>query len=800
MLLGTRTQLLASAAVGLAIGTPAYAQDAPQPASPAAAPAPPASAQATVSEGTTGSNQGTNNAPSDAIIVTAQKRVEVLAKVPQSVTVVGEQTLDRHQATNLQDYLALIPGLSLTGETRGVSRITLRGINTGGVASTVGVYVDDVPFGSSSGLANGAILAGDFDTFDVARLEVLRGPQGTLYGASSLGGVLKFVTNAPNPRGLEARGEVGLENVKGGEMGYHGAAMVNVPLSDKAAIRVSGFYRKDGGFIDSIGNNPLPNLIDPAHPLYAGTLVDKNLNGVKTFGGRASVLVNASDNFSIRLGAILQNINNAGSDYVEVDPVTLKPLYGDVTQSRYLPEWTHVKYRIYSAVEDWNIGFANLTSSTSYEKFSETFQRDWTLALLGPGLPPLAQILSLPPEFGGFFGPRPVTAALRQQTGTNKFTQEFRLASPDNDKFEWLLGAYYTHEKSHIDPQNAYPVDIPTGEIATDLPILYQIFLRSKYREYAAFANGTIHFTPQLDLTLGGRVSENKQAAHEQITGALIGGAVIDFPGLASKESVVTYSVAPRYEINPNTSIYARVASGYRPGGPNALPPIAPDNLKSYKSDRLTSYEAGLKADWFNRKLSLDVAAFYLDWKDIQLFQVIQSFGVNANGGTAVSKGFEFTVSARPVKGLNLSANGAYTDAHLTKATDPAIGGLNGDPLPYVPDWSLNLNADYEWPVARDWNGFVGGSISYSGDRTPDFNVRTPQGDLKNLPAYASIDLRAGMESERWLAELFVRNLTNKRGITSVLTLDPGNYPNDAGAVGITRPRTIGLTVGARFR
>ena len=790
MQLTTRTQLLASAAASLVICAPAYAQDVP------------ASAQATVSEGTTTGNQGTNNAPSDAIIVTAQKRVEVLAKVPQSVTVVGEQTLDRQQATNLQSYLALIPGLSLTGENRGESRITLRGINTGGVASTVGVYVDDVPFGSSSGLANGAILAGDFDTFDVARLEVLRGPQGTLYGASSLGGVLKFVTNAPDPRGLQARGEVGLEDVKGGDMGYHGAAMINVPLSDRAAIRATGFYRKEGGFIDSIGNNPLPNLIDPANPLYAGTLVDKNLNGVKTYGGRISALFNSTENFTLPLGAIIKNNNNAGSNYIEVDPVTLKPLYGGTVVSRYLPEFTRSKYRVYSGVADWNLGFANLTSSTSYGTFTGRYQRDWTLAVLADGLPPLAQILSLPPAFGGFFGPRAVSAILTQETGTDKFTQEFRLASPDNDRFEWLVGAYYTREKSHIDPQNAYPVDIATGQVATDLPILYQIFLRSKYREYAAFANGTIHFTPRFDLTLGGRVSKNKQSAHENITGALIGGAVIDFPGLGSKESVVTYSVAPRYEINPNTSLYARVASGYRPGGPNALPPdpSIPSELRSYKSDRLTSYEAGLKADWFNRKLSLDVAAFVLDWKDIQLFQQISGFGVNANGGTAVSKGVEFTVSARPVKGLNLSANGAYTDAHLTKDTDPAIEGLDGDPLPYVPDWSLNLNADYEWPIFRAWNGFVGGSVTYTGDRTPDFNIRNTSNDLVKLPSYTTIDLRAGVESDRWLAQVFVRNLTNKRGISSVIILDPGNYPNDAGALSIIRPRTIGVTLGARFR
>jgi outer membrane receptor protein involved in Fe transport len=777
---------MASAAVGLAICTPAYAQGVPN------------SAQTEVSQGTSASNAGTNNAPTDAIIVTAQKRVEVLAKVPQSVTVVGEQTLDRQQATNLQDYLALVPGLSLEGSTRGVSRITLRGINTGGVASTVGVYVDDVPFGSSSGLANGAILAGDFDTFDVARLEVLRGPQGTLYGASSLGGVLKFVTNAPNSRGFEGRAEFGIEDLKGGGIGYSGTGMVNVPLSGRAAIRATGFYRKEGGFIDSIGNNPLPDLVSPT-PIFAGTRVDKDLNDVKTYGGRISGLFNATDNLSVRLGAIFQNINNAGSDYVEVDPVTFEPLYGDVTQSRYFPEWTHVKYRIYSGVADWNFGFANLTSSTSYGRFSETFQRDWTLAQLAPGLPPLAQLLSLDPDFGGFFG-QPLGAVLRQQTATDKFTQEFRLASPDNDKFEWLVGAYYTHEKSHIDPQNAYAVDAVTGQIPSDIPTLYAIFLRSKYREYAAFANGTIHFTPQFDLTLGGRVSKNKQSAAEQITGALIGGAVINYPDLASKESVATYSIAPRYEINDNTSVYARVATGYRPGGPNALPPNAPDNLRSYKSDRLTSYEAGLKADWFNRKLSLDVAAFYLDWTDIQLYQLIDDqWGVNANGGTAVSKGFEFTVAARPMRGLNLSLNGAYTDAYLTKETDPAIGGQDGDPLPYIPDWNLNLNADYEWPVFSDWNGFVGGSISYTGDRTPEFDVRDADGDLVKLPSYTTIDLRAGMESERWLAELYVKNLTNKRGITSVLTLDPGNYPNDAGAVGIIRPRTIGFTVGARF-
>lgn len=173
----------------------------------------------------------------EEVIVTAQKRAEALIDVPQSVSVVGGDVLERQQASSFEDYLKLVPGLQLNQTTPGVGRLVMRGINTGGVASTVAVYVDESPFGSSSGLVNGAILAGDFDTFDMQRIEVLRGPQGTLYGASSLGGVLKFATNAPQTDKFDARMRVSAENVDDGEMGYSGNAMVNVPISDSFAIR-----------------------------------------------------------------------------------------------------------------------------------------------------------------------------------------------------------------------------------------------------------------------------------------------------------------------------------------------------------------------------------------------------------------------------------------------------------------------------------------------------------------------------------------------------------------------------------
>ena len=184
----------------------------------------------------------------------------------------------------------------------------MRGINTGGVASTVGVYLDDVPFGSSSGLANGAVVASDFDTFDVARVEVLRGPQGTLYGASSLGGVFKYITNLPTTKGFEARFLGSTETVQDGALGYSLKGLVNVPLSDRFAVRASGFYRFDDGFINSIGNNPIPSLTTPGVNIVDGTVVEDKINSLDTFGGRVSALFAPSKAFSLTLTAQIQNI------------------------------------------------------------------------------------------------------------------------------------------------------------------------------------------------------------------------------------------------------------------------------------------------------------------------------------------------------------------------------------------------------------------------------------------------------------------------------------------------------------
>jgi len=342
----------------------------------------------------------------DVIVVTAQKVAQSLVDVPLSISVVGASELERAQATSFQDYVKLVPGLQLTQATPGFGRLVLRGINTGGVASTVGVYVDETTFGSSSGLANGAILAGDFDTFDIARVEVLRGPQGTLYGASSLGGVLKYVTVEPQFDSFQGRVRGTMETVDNGDMSYSGAAVANMPVSDNLAIRASGFYRKLGGFIDSIGTG--------------GSDVASNINDSKVTGGRASMLFKPSDAVSLRLSAFVQDIDNGSSSTVDSDSLTGKTLYGRLTQSQYVPEAADVRYRVFNATGVFDLGFADLTTATSYGTLTQDFRVDFTTLIS-----PLLQAI-----FGA-----PNESFNQQITRVKRFTQEVRLSSQKNDRF-----------------------------------------------------------------------------------------------------------------------------------------------------------------------------------------------------------------------------------------------------------------------------------------------------------------------------------------------------------------------------
>ena len=324
--------------------------------------------------------------PAD-IVVTAQKRTEFLAEIPQSISVVGEDTLERQQARSFSDYAELVPSLSITQSNPGETRVILRGINTGSVGSTVAIYVDDTPFGSSSSLGNAAVLAGDFDTFDLQRVEVLRGPQGTLYGSNSLGGVIRFVTNQPALGEYEVRAQAGVEFVDGGGTGWSGNALVNVPVGDNIAVRASGFYRRQAGFVDIIGRD-----------------FEKEADEADIYGGRISALFQPSDALSLRLTAIAQNIRAGSPSSYEADPVTKQPITTDpftgeslsgLNRVEFYPDDNDVDYRLYNGTLDFDLGFATLTSVTSYGTLEQDQSTDNTIGF-GPTVTFVYQALGGP--------------------------------------------------------------------------------------------------------------------------------------------------------------------------------------------------------------------------------------------------------------------------------------------------------------------------------------------------------------------------------------------------------------------
>ena len=715
------------------------------------------------------------------IVVTAQKRSQTLIEVPQSISVVSGSTLEDQNASNFADYLKLVPGLQLSQSTPGQGRLIVRGVNSGGVASTVGVYMDETPFGSSSGLVNGAVLAGDFDTFDLDRIEVLRGPQGTIYGASSLSGVLKFITKRPSTKAFIARGRVGIEMTDGGAMGYQGNLVVNVPLSDTLAFRATGSYRKYGGFIDSIGTSA-PDLFG----VVLTSDVDKNINDTKSFGGRASLLFKPSDKISIRLTALAQNIEADAPTVVASDPDTLKRLYGELSQSQFVPEFSDVKYRVYNGTGTFDLGFAELTTSTSYATQKQDFRADLTF--------PLSTLIDL--SFG-----YPANEFFQaQETDSKKFTQEIRLTG-ESHILDWLAGVYYTSEDGLIDQDFVAVTPGTLDPIAGPLLGLAQV--ESEYKEIAGFADVTIHLGERFDLDLGGRYSHNKQSA-KQVSDGILAGGFNEFPPIKSDENVFTYSVAPRFELNDNTSIYVRVAKGFRPGGPNVLPPGAPPEVQTYDSDSLISYEAGIKAQTADGRFSVDAAVFHIDWKDIQLIATVSDFNINTNGSRAKSDGAEITATARPFPGLALSLNAAYTNARLTQDLPPiqgVVSGFDGDQLPFTPKFSAGLNGDYSWSLSDSIGATVGASLRHVSSQTASYDADfvDANGHQRRIDGYQVIDVRAGLDFGKFAIDAYVRNLGNSAGRTSTEgTTVFGPFPvNPDGAMntGVIRPRTIGLSL-----
>ena len=682
------------------------------------------------------------------IIVTAQKREQRLIDVPQSVSVLSSKLLQETHSTRLDDYFTRIPSASINEAQAGQARIILRGINTGSDATTVATYVDETPFGSATSLANGGTLTPDLDPTEIDRIEVLRGPQGTLYGANSLGGLIKYVTVAPSTDAVHAAAEAGVESIDHGGTGWSERASLNIPVSGDLAVRGSGFYRKDAGFID-----------DPDHH-------GSNVNSDRAYGGRISALYHPIDALTLRGSALLQNVDSDAPNTIDADPITLQPTISRYIQSHIVSQPSNIRYRVYNGTGTYNFGDIRLLSTSSWGNLRQNEITDAT-ALLG------------------------TPSSIAESVIQHRFTQEVRLAGTAPSSFDWTVGGYYTRERDAIF-QNLGLNDANSGRAIAAASGLELVTLPTTYRELAGFANGTVHFGPMFDLTFGGRYSHNKQESSQVTGGSLVPVTPTVFG--SSSDNVFTYSVAPSFKPNENMTIYARVAKGYRPGGPNVIPPLAPTGVpRQFGPDTTTNYEVGIKSDLLDHKVSLELTGFYIDWRKIQLLEAVSGFGVNVNGGKARSKGVEFSATVTPVKGLTFGANGAYVDAYLTEDV-AGLGAVSGNQLPYTAKFSGTLSADYERPLTGKLNGTAGVSWRYTGHRESAFDTTYGQ---RRLKGFSQVDAHVGVTYDHIRLDAFVRNVTDSRGILDVGAA--GTAENGAVPVALVRPRSVGATLGFSY-
>ena len=714
-----------------------------------------------VGSNVSGTQENQNKVGLEEIIVTATKRAERLQDVPMAASVLTGSQLMATQATTLQDVVNATPGLQLISASPVTNELVVRGISVASsINASVATYVDETPFSPEGPFAFSTALAPNLDTYDLARIEVLRGPQGTLYGANALGGLLKYVTNVPDPSGYSASFLTGVNSVDhSGQTGWETHGMVNLPLGHDSALRIVADDTYFPGYID-----------DPSRGA-------KDINDIRRDGVRGSFLWEPTQNFSIRLSANYQKLTAGDFGTEDVSAATLKPIFGDLVQERDLPQPLSVNNQIYNATINWNLDLGTLVSSTSYSEAHLALQFDET-SELGP-LTPI------------YFG-RNLGVAATVTGPAQTFTQEVRFSSPSNQKWEWIAGLYFDHQ-SGGDNQAIVPADLKTGQLLNNLrPILDSANITSTYREYAGFGDLTYHFTSAFEVTAGGRFSSNDQTFNEVTTGLLVGADAISHD---SSQSVFTYSVDAKYRFNPETMAYARIATGFVPGGPNdtILGATVP---ATFHSSTTTNYEVGVKGSAAEGRFSYDFDVFDVKWQDIQLEAIVDNFESITNGGAARSDGVEGGVGFIPVQGLTLSLNGAYTNARLTENTPTSFGGLAGDRLPLSPFFGGTAAISYEHPLWTDVSGFAGLEWHYEGGRLSEFEMGLPRQDL---PAYSLVNLHAGLSFHNVTLTAYVKNVGDVQAINSVAQEALPLRGMSALSASINPPRTIGLTLGAKF-
>jgi iron complex outermembrane receptor protein len=730
------------------------------------------------------------------VVITALRREETLSKVPLSVTALTTEAMDRQGIRDMDDVVRVTPGLQLTsvGPFGGTS-VSIRGIFSEVGAQTTGVYINDVPVAQRNGLGALAVYS---NLFDVERVEVLRGPQGTLYGAGSEGGTIRFLLRQPSVTQASTYGRAELANTRKGDETYEmGVATGGPILQDRLGFRASVWGRREGGWIDRIQNLDLPGS--------TGQRTDRDTNRMDQLSGRLAVTWAPTDRLTITPDAFIQRSWKRDTDLSWERA-------GRAKQEMPQDASMETRSKIFSNTVDYSFDAFTARWVASYSdirtgNYAEESYFDVTSLTGG---------LLIVPGFEDF---RAVLESRRKLTFA---TQELRFTSNDDEdtRLSWVAGLFWQRNKAssrspEFEPQfndlitelfGAGVEDIFGAPMLGDVSYLSQDW--SLERQLAAYADLTYRFTDRLSVTAGLRVAKTRFAFDSYQDGPWNGGP--SFGQGASNETPVTPKINVSYELDRGL-IYATAAKGYRIGGANASlggnlacraeinDVLGLDDVPaSYKSDSVISYEGGYK----NRfgPLTVAASAFWVDWKDIQANVPLECFwSYTANLGKAVSRGGDISLRYQPARGLLLGADVGYTDAHYSETYrlgDTAILALKGDPLP-TPSVQAAFSAQYTRPVG-DWEAYLRGDVSYSSRyrRGVSDGVIGDDPPTRYIPSLTLVNARLGAVRGSLDMSMFVNNLTDEDTPTffyHYTGLDSVRLANTP------RPRTIGVTLTAAF-
>ena len=741
------------------------------------------------------SDTGSANGALNEIIVTAEKHSESLQKVPLSIVAYTAETLAETGVEDFASLAARIPGVTLNSAGPGQSSYSIRGIaSVGGNAPTTGLYIDETPILPSGG--DGATATIDPDLFDLARIEVLRGPQGTLYGASSMGGTVRFITNQPN-----LAKEEGAVKVEGSDTQHGGGnvrldAMYNLPLiEDRVALRMVGTYKDFSGFIDrEVGVwAPNPNIpagfpaypVSPAHP----SAVIHDVNTEKLYSVRSLLKVAVNDAFTITPSVWVQDLQmGAPPDYdiptgdssaplVQARPFNLSEAYSD-------------RFVLSNLTMNYTLGWGSVLSTTSYMQRRETTPDDETEALE-----------DVFPQ--GQFVPNVYAPILT----TRELTEELRLAfNPAGWALSGVAGAYVNNANRHyyvnyLTPNYAqlFANSYTTSVLLSGVPLSDLNY--SQHGDYspkqsAVFTELNYAVTDRWKATAGLRWYDLQYTAVRYEDGWSNGGPTLSAG--SAKNTGFNPKAELSYQATEAQLYYLSASKGVRPGGVNTSNLAAKgcgQDYGPYQPDSLWNYEAGAKTGWFGGALTVNAAAYYIKWSAVQQGETLPcSYQITENAGSAVVHGGELEIESLIGGHVQLGGGVGYTKAVLG-ADAPNLGGTKGEQLENVPLWNANAHAKYLFTPAAGYDGFARADAQYVGESYPDFARSDPATFQR---AYALLDLRAGVLHDAWEADLFMTNVFDKQAALSDFL--SGNYSATTRTRMYTnQPRTTGLSLRWRF-